>query len=200
MALTTPDNIWTPDAGEQYALTTDLATMADTIQDALNQSGLPAGDIIWSAATSRPGSLLANGTAVSRQTYSRLFDAIGTTYGAGDGSSTFNLPDIQGRVLVGRDPSDSSFNTLGEKGGSKTDSHSHNLNSSTVAQIEITSGGNVLGNMRSTSSYSGNARANASSDSPLGGRTQAAQVVGSTNNGTVDVLQPYMALNAFIVF
>lgn len=198
MALTTPDNIWTPDAGEQYALTTDLATMADTIQDALNQSGLPAGDIIWSAATSRPGSLLANGTAVSRQTYSRLFDAIGTTYGAGDGSSTFNLPDIQGRVPVGR--GGSGFSTLGATGGSTSVNHSHNLSSTTTAQIEITSGGNVLGNMRSTSNYSGNARANASADTPLGGRTQGAQVVGSTVSASVNVLQPYIVLNAFIVF
>jgi phage-related tail fiber protein len=49
------------------------------------------------------GWLKANGAAVSRSTYSDLFAAIGTTYGSGDGSSTFNLPDLRGEFLRGWD-------------------------------------------------------------------------------------------------
>jgi microcystin-dependent protein len=49
------------------------------------------------------GWLFANGQAVSRATYKALFQAIGTTYGTGDGSTTFNVPDCNGRVLAGRD-------------------------------------------------------------------------------------------------
>ena len=45
--------------------------------------------------------LLCNGQAVSRSTYSALFSAVSTTYGTGDGSSTFNLPDLQGRAPIG---------------------------------------------------------------------------------------------------
>jgi microcystin-dependent protein len=49
------------------------------------------------------GWLRCNGAAVSRTTYSRLFAAIGTTYGAGDGSTTFTLPDLRGQFLRGHD-------------------------------------------------------------------------------------------------
>ena len=51
--------------------------------------------------TAPAGWLLANGDAVSRTTYSALLTAIGTTYGTGDGSTTFNLPDMRGRVAAG---------------------------------------------------------------------------------------------------
>jgi microcystin-dependent protein len=60
-----------------------------------------AGTIRWSASASPgPNELLCNGAAVSRATYADLFAAIGTTYGAGDGSTTFNLPEARGRVPV----------------------------------------------------------------------------------------------------
>ena len=63
---------------------------------------LPAGVIIPFAGTSVPtGCLLCNGAAVSRTNYANLFAAIGTLYGAGDGSTTFNLPDARDRVLQG---------------------------------------------------------------------------------------------------
>jgi len=59
------------------------------------------GDVSFSARTTPgPGCLLADGSAVSRTTYAGLFAAIGTTFGSGDGTSTFNLPDCRGRVLV----------------------------------------------------------------------------------------------------
>lgn len=62
----------------------------------------PTGVIIPFAGTSVPtGYLLCNGAAVSRINYANLFAAIGTLYGAGDGSTTFNLPDARDRVLQG---------------------------------------------------------------------------------------------------
>jgi microcystin-dependent protein len=63
---------------------------------------LPAGSLLagaWSAAPS--GYLLCDGTAVSRSIYSALFAAIGVAWGAGDGSTTFNVPDLRGRTAVG---------------------------------------------------------------------------------------------------
>lgn len=57
----------------------------------------------WAGGTPPSGWLLCDASAVSRSTYADLFGAIGVTYGAGDGSTTFNLPDLRGRVSVGRD-------------------------------------------------------------------------------------------------
>ena len=64
--------------------------------------GVPVGTIVWSAASTAPnGYLLCNGATVGRSTYSALFAAIGTTYGAGDGSTTFGLPNLIDRVMWG---------------------------------------------------------------------------------------------------
>ena len=62
--------------------------------------GVPAGTIINVAMNAAPtGYLKANGAAVSRTGYAALFAAVGTTFGAGDGSTTFNLPDLRGRFI-----------------------------------------------------------------------------------------------------
>nr|DAY28237.1 MAG TPA: tail collar fiber protein [Caudoviricetes sp.] len=64
----------------------------------------PSGQIAFFAGSSAPaGWLKANGAAVSRALYAALFAAIGTTYGAGDGSTTFNLPDLRGEFMRGWD-------------------------------------------------------------------------------------------------
>lgn len=66
--------------------------------------GLPAGIFVPFAGSTAPtGWLLCYGQAISRTTYSTLFAAIGTQYGAGDGSTTFNVPDMRGRVPAGAD-------------------------------------------------------------------------------------------------
>lgn len=67
-------------------------------------SGIPAGAVAHFAMSAAPsGWLKANGAAVSRATYAALFAAIGTTFGAGDGSTTFALPDLRGEFLRGLD-------------------------------------------------------------------------------------------------
>ena len=78
------------------------------------------GIVLWTTNTAPTGWLVCDGTAVSRSTYSGLFAVVGTTYGVGDGSTTFNLPNLKGRVAVGRDSADSDFDVLGETRGSKT--------------------------------------------------------------------------------
>ncbi len=57
----------------------------------------------YAGGTPPAGWLLCDGSAVSRATYATLFAAIGTTWGPGDGATTFNLPDMRGRVAAGRD-------------------------------------------------------------------------------------------------
>lgn len=65
---------------------------------------LPVGSVIYHAANTPPtGYLKANGALVSRATYSALFAAIGTTFGVGDGSTTFGLPDLRGEFVRGWD-------------------------------------------------------------------------------------------------
>lgn len=77
----------------------------------------PAGIVIPFAGSTPPqGYLLCDGSAVSRDTYSALFAVIGTVYGAGDGSTTFNVPDLSGRVVLGVSQS----HALGSTGGSET--------------------------------------------------------------------------------
>lgn len=66
------------------------------------------------------GWLLCDGTAVGRLAYPALFQVIGTAWGAGDGSTTFNVPNLKGRALVGRDAGQTEFDVLGETGGAKT--------------------------------------------------------------------------------
>lgn len=64
----------------------------------------PTGSIMPFGGTSNPtGWLLCYGQAISRTTYAELFTAIGTTFGTGDGSTTFNVPDLRGRVVAGKD-------------------------------------------------------------------------------------------------
>jgi microcystin-dependent protein len=74
------------------------------ILDPLPTINLPAGSVIFAAQSTAPsGYLKANGSAISRTTYATLFAAIGTTFGAGDGSTTFNVPDLRGEFLRGFD-------------------------------------------------------------------------------------------------
>ena len=91
-----------------------------------NPKSLPGVIEAYPAVTAPEGYLLCNGRAVSRTTYADLFKVIGTTYGSGDGSTTFNVPNLQGRVAVGKNSG--TFNTLGKTGGEE----SHTL---TISEI-----------------------------------------------------------------
>jgi len=80
--------------------------------------------MMWTTATAPAGWLLCNGSAISRTTYATLFAVIGTTFGSGDGSTTFNLPDYRDRMPIGAGTTYS----LNSQGGSKDAtlvSHTH---------------------------------------------------------------------------
>ena len=95
----------------------------------------PAGTVIWTARSSAPtGYLKANGAAVGRSTYATLFSAIGTIYGAGDGSTTFNLPDLRGEFIRGWDDARGvdSGRQLGSTQAQSYQSHTHPLKANTA--------------------------------------------------------------------
>lgn len=94
-------------------------------------SGVKAGTVAFFAAnTTPPGWLKANGATISRAAYAALFAAIGTTYGAGDGVTTFKLPDCRGEFLRGLDDGRGvdAERTIGS-------SQSHAIRQSSVAEI-----------------------------------------------------------------
>ncbi len=72
------------------------------LQDIVNRSEVGAIKP-WTKAAAPAGYLLCNGAAVSRSTYAELFAVVSTTYGSGDGSTTFNVPQLQGKVPQGYD-------------------------------------------------------------------------------------------------
>jgi len=91
--------------------------------------GIPTATIVpWSSSSVPTGFLECNGAAVSRSTYSALFAIVGTTYGAGDGASTFNLPDLQDNVAMGK----SGTKALASTGGANTVAASGNVGGSTA--------------------------------------------------------------------
>ena len=107
---------------------------------------VPIGTILdFAAATPPTGYLTCDGSAVSRTDYAALFAVIGTTWGAGDGSTTFNLPDFRGRTSIGAGTgtaTDATAHALGASGGTETvkltaaqsgvPAHSHPLPNSSI--------------------------------------------------------------------
>lgn len=83
----------------------ELSSELDTTYSNLGlDDAIPTGVIFpFTSSTIPAGWLLCDGAAVLRSLYYQLFDVIGTTYGAGNGTTTFNLPDLRGRVIAGRD-------------------------------------------------------------------------------------------------
>lgn len=160
----------------------------------------PTGVVLPFAGSAAPtGWLLCYGQAVSRTTYADLYTAIGTAHGPGDGSTTFNLPDLRGRVGAGKDDmggtaasrltsggSGVAGTTLGASGGAETHtlttpqipSHTHGLSQAMPA---IT---NAAGSINRASSNTAS-QASGTSDSTGGG--------GAHNN-----TQPTLVLNYII--
>ena len=91
--------------------------------------GIPTATIVpWSSSSVPTGFLECDGSNVSRSTYAALFAVVGTTYGSGDGASTFGLPDLQNNVAVGKSPNKS----LASTGGANTVTSTGNISGSTA--------------------------------------------------------------------
>lgn len=135
---------------------------------------LPIGSIMpYPKATAPENWLICDGSAVSRTDYSELFSAIGTTFGAGDGSTTFNLPNFKGKVPVGLDAEDTDFNEIGKVLGKKkhtltvAEMPKHNHTSpidsfvNTDSQTNVVKGGHISNDSQGTNfatSYAGSSK------------------------------------------
>jgi Microcystin-dependent protein len=125
-----------------------------------------AGDIKFHAANAiPPGWLKANGAAVSRTAYAALFAAIGTTYGAGDGATTFALPDLRGEFVRGFDDGRGvdSGRGFGSAQAGQMPQHSHSM-----PPLSTTSGEGVI----------------TTRESGAGGAAQSTGLQGGTSNGS----------------
>jgi microcystin-dependent protein len=170
--------------------------MLDVLGDIYHRDGgvvQPSGMVVaFAGATAPKGWLICNGSSMSRTTYASLFAAIGTTYGNVD-DTTFNLPNLKGRIPVGVDSGQTEFDTLGEVGGAKavalTDAaqnapHSHGLRRSgnEATGWGLTSSGVGFGDRAIVSGTAG------------GDTRTGADGGGATHNN----LQPYLALHYII--
>lgn len=185
---------------------------------------VPAGVIsVYAGASSPTGYLMCNGSAVSRAIYAELFNVIGTTYGVGDGSTTFNVPNLTGRVPVGLQASEPSFASLGTTGGEiehtltipEMPSHDHTgtTDSAGIHNHSITDPGHSHSGVPNQASTALNG---ASNNTGNGGNTSTAVTGISVNNNGAHVhtfttnntggdqphnnLQPYITLNYIIKY
>lgn len=181
-------------------------------------SGGDVGEIkMYAGSTAPAGWLLCDGTAVSRATYAPLFALVGTTYGAGDGSTTFNLPNCKGRNLIGRDAAQTEFDVIGETNGEKTHlltttempSHTHTVSgtaASAGAHTHQVPADNDAGYCAGCGVYSvhygggvGSVPQNTTSN---GAHTHSVSgTAAATGGGTAhNVLDPYLVVNYIIKY
>lgn len=158
-----------------------------------NPYSIPIGGVLPYVGTSAPNSsfVLPYGQAVSRTTYSSAFSLMGTTFGSGDGSTTFNVPDLRGRVIAGLDNmggsaasrlTSSYFGATATNLGATGGSESHTL---TTAQLASHSHANTLNDPGHTHSH--NANAQAASTTGGGGFTIANYSAATINAATTGI-------------
>ncbi len=167
----------------------------------INSNFTPIGAIIQYSGSNIPsGWLLCNGNAISRTSYSSLYSAIGTSYGVGDGSTTFNIPDLRSRIGVGYN-STGTFSTLGNTGGSTSvvltatniPAHTHFVFSDTTTS--------TVGSISASNSPARYLVSGTSSTNYIMTTTNDPATVGNTSfvGGTAhNNMQPYIVVNYLI--
>lgn len=151
---------------------------------------LPIGAITQFSGSVAPTNwLFCNGQAISRTEYSELFAIIGTHYGEGDGSTTFNLPDFIGRVPVGLDAEDPDFDALGDFGGEKTH---------TLIVDEIPSHNHSFASVIAGTNPSDSSQLRVQSDRYQWGGTSSTTTTNTGNSQPHNIMQPYLVTNFII--
>lgn len=167
---------------------------------------IPAGSIVLHGSETIPsGWLLCNGSAVSRTTYSDLFAVVGTTFGVGDGSTTFNLPDYRGRYAV-----DETGTAIGTQKGSLD--HTHTVDSVThthgeflhgIGQTETAQHNHSVGTANATENRGTDEEGNIVSDHAhsidVSSHSHGVPLVDHDHTGTLVVNNPKFLTMVFLV-
>ena len=148
------------------------------------------GMVMWGTASAPSGYLLCNGSAVSRSTYSALFAVVGTAFGSGDGSTTFNLPDFRDRFPVGAGTTYSANSTGGSKDAIVV-SHTHTATVTDPGHVHLIGFQSIDAGSDYGSTASGNT-AGSQTQSAFTGVTVSNSTTGSS--GTNANLPPYLGV------
>lgn len=169
--------------------TTQIATTEFTIDQIVATPAPPVdtGIMVAYAGSSAPaGWLLCDGTAVSRTTYSALFAILSTSYGVGDGSTTFNLPDFRGRLVVGLG-SHVDVDSLGDNDGvavgTRRPKHAHSFSLSGSSGGNHNHGVSVSGVGDHTHGFTGTSGSTGVTEGPGSAKAQAGGVGTSSAGG-----------------
>jgi microcystin-dependent protein len=164
-------------------LNTNLYVTYKTVGDyAEAEDATPSGSILMFAGITAPDNwLLCDGTAVSRATYNKLFQAIGTTWGAGNGTTTFNLPDMRGAAPAGVGTTPAFYTqaetiALGQKYNDQIQGHAH--------QVSTLGGAVTYADSRPAGNAAGSGDNFARSAGVDGAFTIGDAKIGIVNNGT----------------
>jgi microcystin-dependent protein len=165
--------------------------------------GIPTATIVpWSSASVPSGFLECNGSAVSRTTYATLFGIVGTTYGVGDGSTTFNVPDLADNVPVGK----SNNKALASTGGANTVAATGNVGGSTanatLSTAQLASHSHTQGfsvqrigvNFDPNPFYNGNGGNSTNTGGSGSGSGHSHNMSATFSGDATSVLQPYLAI------
>jgi|TARA_R100000149_G_scaffold60136_1_gene29226 microcystin-dependent protein len=167
--------------------------------------GIPTATIVpWTTASVPSGFLECDGSAVSRSTYSALFAIVGTTYGTGDGSSTFNVPNLADNVAVGKSPN----KALASTGGANTVTSTGNVGGSTanatlstgqLASHSHPAGGNAFAPWSTQTFPGGGKLFNPMSTGNTGsGQGHSHNMSANFTGDATSVIQPYLAVTYII--
>lgn len=187
-ALSIGGNLTVPGSS---TLTGSITTAGNITQSTATStfSFLPPGLVSWYAGATAPaGWVECDGSAVSRTTYAALFAAIGTTYGVGDGSTTFNLPSQARRVLVGKGGSGTATlgNAIGNTGGSETH---------TLITAELPSHTHTVANVAYTGYYANTILAGSSAQAGTVDSANSTVTTSSTGSGSAhNNMQPSLVM------
>jgi microcystin-dependent protein len=164
------------------------------------------GEVVPFTGTTAPaGALFCYGQTVSRTTYAGLFAVIGTTHGAGDGSTTFHLPDLRGRVVAGKDDMGGSnagrlnsiaSTTLGSAGGAQAETA--NVSGTATGIVTVTSTSMDTENVTNTFSAGAGATQTVAGQGHIHANVNSAGTANLSVSGTTASatnIQPTMILN-----